>query len=32
MAADEEHGVWGGMSPGERKKLKRNNRKGGNNG
>jgi hypothetical protein len=31
MAADEEHGVWGGLSPNERKKLKKKNRKGGQN-
>jgi hypothetical protein len=32
LAADEEYGVWGGLSPVERRRLKQKNRKGGKNG
>jgi len=31
LAADEEYGVWGGLSPVERRQLKRNKLKGGKN-
>ena len=31
LAADEEYGVWGGLSPVERRQLKRNKKKGGKN-
>jgi WhiB family redox-sensing transcriptional regulator len=29
VAVDEQYGVWGGLSPSERRQLKRNKRKGG---
>jgi len=32
LAADETYGVWGGLTPGQRRQLNKRNRKGGTNG